>query len=102
MDEIQDVNSDGPNAVIAAPATASRVGGGLTDRVGEGEQGGEGVTTRADAPDGPPPSVVVPARLPATDAVPVRVQPKRQAGMPKRYLLGFFADDLSGPDVARS
>jgi transposase InsO family protein len=101
LDEIQDVNSDGSNAVIAAPATPSRVGGGLTDRVGDGEQGDEGVTTRADTPNGPPPSVVVPTRLPATDAVPVRVQPKRQAGMPKRYLLGFFADDLSGPDVAR-
>ena len=73
-----------------------------TNRVNEREQGDEGVTTRADAPDGPPPSVVVSARPPATDAVPVRKQPKRQAGRPKRYLLGFVTDGLSGPDVARS
>ena len=53
---------EGPNPVVPAPA-ASLGGGGPTSRVGEGEEEVDEarVTTRADTPDSPSPSVVVPA-----------------------------------------
>ena len=65
-----------PNPVVAAPTISPRVGGRPDSRVGErGEKVDETrVTTKADTPNGSPPSVVVPVRQPAANMVPKRVR----------------------------
>ena len=68
--------TEGPNPVVATPTSLPRVGGGPASRVGEGEEKVDEtrVTTKADTPNSPPSSVVVPVRQPAADTVPMRVR----------------------------
>ena len=74
--ETELATTEEPNPVVAAPTISPRADGWPDSRVGEREEEVDEtrVTTKADTPNSPPPSVVVPVRQPAADTVPMRVR----------------------------
>ena len=83
------VNPPEPVPAVATPTHPPRVGGGPSEpaRDDPGLESGAGVTTRVDTPNSPPPSGVNSDRSPGQGVEPTRVQPKRNAPRPRRFLM---------------
>ena len=81
-------NEPEPGPAEAATTDPSQVGGGPSDPESLNPNGAGGARSRVrlDNPNSPSPSTPVTARQPAHDNVPIRVQPRRNAPKPRRFL----------------
>ena len=81
-------NEPEPGPAEAATTDPSQVGGGPSDPESLNPNGASGARSRVrlDNPNSPSPSTPVTARQPAHDNVPIRVQPRRNAPKPRRFL----------------
>jgi hypothetical protein len=102
-DRTEPIDRHEPEAAETTPTDPPRVGGGQSEqRSDEPEQeNGSGVTTKVDIPNSPPPSGVNSDSPPERRPEPTRVQPKRNAPRPRRFLMSVRNSVSSGSGEGR-
>ena len=98
VDQAAPASHPEPEPVETTPMIPPRVGGGPSEpsREDAGLESGSGVTTKADTPNSLPPSGVDSDRPPVQGVEPTRVQPKRNAPRPRRFLMTVRNSGFSG------
>jgi len=103
VDQVVADDQPEPAPAEATPTAPPEVGGGQLGPAGSdpGPESGSGVTTKVNNPNSSPPLGVDSVRFPKKEGRPTRVQPKRNAPRPRRFLMTVRNSGVNGSDEGR-